>query len=255
MLLHREQLALDQGRHLELLSERRDRFAEVLTPDAAVKALTRALAERSAAAASEGEATRGAGLYLLSRVVLDAGLPGLAASHGVPLSPLLAQLAVRWLHLEWPLDQPGHDWTGAGSRDETSFDRLETSAGLTAMAEALHDRLLAQGVLAAAGDGEASGPLAGAESSAVLDAIAAWLLRAWARWLPGLREASAGFLRAQCLARGGAVRRAATRIDVTLDPAPLDVVLQMAGYLRPIEGLPWCGDRAVSFVIRRQPSA
>jgi hypothetical protein len=70
-----------------------------------------------------------------------------------------------------------------------------------------------------------------------------------------LREASAGFLRSRCLVRGGAVRRSATRVDVTLDPAPLDVVLQMAGYLRPIEALPWCGDLAVSFVVRRQPTA
>ena len=234
---------------------RRVPSAEALTSDAAVKALTRALGEQSTAAESEGEPTRGAGLYLLSRVVLDAGLPGLAASHGVPLSPLLAQLAVRWLHLEWPLDQPAHDWTGAGDRAETLLHRLEASAGLAALAEALRDRLLAQGVLAGAGDSEADGPLAAAESSAVLDAIASWLLRAWARWLPGLREASAGFLRAQCLARGGVVRRSTTRIDVTLDPAPLDVVLQMAGYLRPIEALPWCGGRAVSFAVRRQPTA
>ena len=229
--------------------------AGALTPEAAVTALTRALAEHAAATASEGQPTLGAGLYLLSRAVLDAGLPGLAAAHGVALSPLLAQLATRWLSLEWPLDEPAHEWTGAGSRDETALERLGPSDGLTSLASALRDRLLAQGALTGAGDNAAGEPVPGTNTAAILDDIAAWLLRAWARWLPGLHGASSGFLRAQCLARGGAVRRTATRLDVTLDPAPLDVVLQMAGYLRPIASLPWCGNRAVSFVVRRQPSA
>jgi hypothetical protein len=126
---------------------------------------------------------------------------------------------------------------------------------VAALAIAVRERLLGQGVIAAADDTATpdSGPGAGVADP--LDEMATLLLRGWARWLPGLRDASAGFLLAQCLRRGGAVRRSSAAIDVTLDPAPLDVVLQMAGYLRPIAALPWCGGRAVTFSIRRQPTA
>jgi hypothetical protein len=40
-----------------------------------------------------------------------------------------------------------------------------------------------------------------------------------------------------------------------LDPAPLDAVLELAGYLKPIETLPWLGDRSVVFAIRRRATA
>lgn len=249
---------------VSLPSRRVPRARDANGPEAASRELARALADRAAAVAGAGVPTAGAGLYLLSRAVLDAGLPGLAAAHAVPLPPLLAQLATRWLELSWPLDGPARDWTGAAeSDDDIAPGRLDGAAeGLAALAEALRERLIGQGVVAAASDateGESSLPARSADHghAAVdpIDAIAALLMRGWARWLPGLRDASAAFLLAQCLRRAGAVRRSDTAIDVTLDPAPLDVVLQMAGYLQPIAALPWCGGRAVTFSIRRQPSA
>ncbi len=212
----------------------------------------------------EGEPTAGASLYLLSRAVLDGGLPGLATAHGVPLGALLAGLAVSWLRLEWPLDGPAHDWTGAASREATAPSVLDEAAPrLTALAEALRARLRDQGLsgIEAAGTGESSADApAGSQLwspsvAATLDEIARTLLRSWARWLPGLKEASAGFLLARCLRRGGAVRVSDSHIAVTLDPAPLDVVLQMAGYLQPIAAVPWRDGRAVSFTVRRRPTA
>jgi hypothetical protein len=47
-----------------------------------------------------------------------------------------------------------------------------------------------------------------------------------------------------------------TSVTVTLEPAPLDIVLEMAGYLRPIEMLPWLAGRSVVFVVAgRRPAA
>ncbi len=230
----------------------------------ATEALTRALVERSTAMADEGEPTAGASLYLLSRAVLDGGLPGLATTHGVPLDALLAGLAVSWLRLDWPLDGPAHDWTGATSREATAPAVLEQAAPqLKALAEVLRARLRDQGLpditAPETGDSRADArpgwPLWSPEVAASLDDIAGALLRSWARWLPGLKEASAGFLLERCLRRAGAVRVSDSHIAVTLDPAPLDVVLQMAGYLQPIAALPWRHGRAVSFTVRRRATA
>jgi hypothetical protein len=223
----------------------------------------RALVERSTAIADGGEPTAGASLYLLSRAVIDSGLPGLATTHGVPPEALLAGLAVSWLRLDWPLDGPAHDWTGATSREATTPAVLEGAAPrLTALGEALQARLRDQGLpdIAAAGTDSRADARPGSqpwspEVTATLDAVAGALLRSWARWLPGLKEASAAFLLAKCLRRTGAVRVSDSHIAVTLDPAPLDVVLQMAGYLQPIAALPWRQGRAVSFTVRRRPTA
>jgi hypothetical protein len=230
----------------------------------AAETLSKALVERSTATSDEGEPTAGASLYLLSRAVLDGGLPGLATAHGVPLGALLAGLAVSWLRLEWPLDGPAHDWTGAASREDTTPAVLDEAAPrLTALAEALRARLRDQGLtgIEAVGTGDSSAdapagtPPWSPGVAATLDEIARPLLRSWGRWLPGLKEASARFLLSQCLRRGGAVRVSDSHIAVTLDPAPLDVVLQMAGYLQPIAALPWRDGRAASFTVRRRPTA
>ena len=243
--------------------QRASRPTDAAWSDAA-ETLTRALVERSTAMADEGEPTAGASLYLLSRAVLDGGLPGLATAHGVPLGALLAGLAVSWLRLEWPLDGPAHDWTGAAlprghravgaRRSGAAVDRTRRGAARTAARPgALRDRSGGTGESSA--DAPAGSQLWSPSVAATLDEIARTLLRSWARWLPGLKEASAGFLLARCLRRGGAVRVSDSHIAVTLDPAPLDVVLQMAGYLQPIAAVPWRDGRAVSFTVRRRPTA
>jgi len=44
-------------------------------------------------------------------------------------------------------------------------------------------------------------------------------------------------------------------IFVHLEPAPLDVVLEMAGYLATIERVAWLGDRSVRFSLLRLADA
>lgn len=83
-----------------------------------------------------------------------------------------------------------------------------------------------------------------------LTAVVSGVLRAWSRWLPGISGASMPFLVRTCLARAGCVRLDAGLVEVTLDPAPLDAVLELAGYLKPMESAAWLG-RRVRFSIAR----
>lgn len=85
--------------------------------------------------------------------------------------------------------------------------------------------------------------------------IAWMIMRAWSRWLPGISGAKPSFLLRNCLQRLGRVRVSNEEIAVQLDSAPLDVVLEMAGYFRPIEFVPWLNRRTITFSVRRNPGA
>jgi hypothetical protein len=80
--------------------------------------------------------------------------------------------------------------------------------------------------------------------------VASGVFRAWSRWLPGVSGSSMPFLVRNCLARGGCVRLDGGFALVSLDPAPLDAVLELAGYLKPMESARWLG-RHVRFSIAR----
>jgi hypothetical protein len=193
---------------------------------------------------------------------MDAGVPALARTCGVQLPALLAALAMEWLELEWPLDPPALRWTTChlGSGVVGQFAAADASA-LQALEEALHDRLRDQHVLADDSAGSKSPPsFAGDVASSgdvrrLVGRIARLLIRGWTHWLPGLQASSLEFLRERCLHRGGSVRTGEHSVEVMLDPAPLDAVLELAGYLKPIETLPWLGDRSVVFAIRRRATA
>ncbi len=80
----------------------------------------------------------------------------------------------------------------------------------------------------------------------------AWLvIRAWSRWLPGLAGASVPFLIGKGLARSARVTATESTIEVALEPAPLDVVLEMAGYLRALDTVPWLNGRRLVFSVQR----
>jgi hypothetical protein len=70
--------------------------------------------------------------------------------------------------------------------------------------------------------------------------------------LPGFCGASPGFLRERALARTAEARVFPHEVSLVLDSAPLDVVLEMAGYFRPIELVGWLGGRTVGFTLRHQ---
>jgi len=215
-------------------------------------------ATKTAPLAESGETTPAAGLYLLSRAVLDLRIPALARQSSVALPALLGALAVKWLNLEIPLDASATPWTGT---DRPDVGELEAAVDhVRALNESLFELLIARRMLEADSAREViardavliPGKL---ECSACLDAhlstTASLLLRAWGHWLPGIGSSSGRFLLDNCVRRSGRVLLSEERIAVELEPAPLDVVLGMAGYLAPIERVAWLDDRTVTFSVRR----
>lgn len=77
------------------------------------------------------------------------------------------------------------------------------------------------------------------------------VVRLWARWLKQFSNAGVAYLLDRMIRRGGTLTVDASAIEVELESAPLDVVIEMAGYTRALERLPWLGDRSVSYRIRR----
>jgi hypothetical protein len=84
--------------------------------------------------------------------------------------------------------------------------------------------------------------------------LAASLLRLWARWLRNFSTSSIPYLLGQFIRRAGQMRpwpyptlRASLQFE--LEPRPLDLVLEMAGYLAPLESVPWLDGRIVEFEI------
>jgi hypothetical protein len=180
------------------------------------------------------------GLFLLVRGVLDVRLQALTRDAGVPFDLLLAGLAAEWFAARPPYDAPTALWVG---RDDADRDALmEHGDGLAALRDALVQALVDQRCLDA--------PPVEVRETAPMAAIAWLVIRAWSRWLPGLAAASVPFLIGKGLTRQARVTTTKTTIDVALAPAPLDVVLQMAGYLRPLETVAWLDGRRVVFSVR-----
>jgi hypothetical protein len=83
----------------------------------------------------------------------------------------------------------------------------------------------------------------------LLDRTAAWTLRAWARWLPGLGGSSPSYLLQQLIRRPGSIRVAPSCLHVHLEPAGLDEILRMAGYLSESPAVSWLGNRTIRFTV------
>jgi hypothetical protein len=186
----------------------------------------------------------------------------LAAEAQVPFDALRGALAVQWLDLGPPFDGPASLWVGASNPD---FAALEAPpARLSELAQSLLDLLSSQqavdvlppeDVLASGHTPAFAAVAISEETRSVLSRIAWMTMCGWSRWLPGLSGASVPFLSARALRRAARVRVADGLIEVELDPAPLDVVIEMAGYFRPIEVIPWLDGRTVTFAVRRRPGA
>ncbi|KGQ19366.1 hypothetical protein LF41_3016 [Lysobacter dokdonensis DS-58] len=207
-------------------------------------------------AASLGDSTSTAGLYLLLRGLMDARLPALAHASAVPLAPLLGALVHRWFTPQAPFDAATSLWVGA---DHCDFDALETAIeGVHALNAAMTETLaFRQGIdehtLRASLDADTRWPTplpCSAPLDAALARTASLLMRTWAMWLRGVADSSSAFLLDNCLRRAARVGITDDTVHMDLDPAPLDVVLRMAGYFERIDRVPWLGDRRVTFAVR-----
>lgn len=197
--------------------------------------LLRHLADALAPAAAPDVPTNAAGIFLLARAIDDVRLPALAQRFGIETGPLLGALATEWIGGAIEPEEALALWTG---RTETGT--LDTRA-LRSMNDALTELLIDRGALRP----EAAEP----GSVEPLAHTARLLVRGWARWLPGVSDASEAFLLDRCVRRAGSLRIEEDRVLVRLEPAPLDIVLKMAGYLARVDGVRWLGDRSIEFEI------
>jgi hypothetical protein len=206
-----------------------------------------------------GVLSAGAPLFLLTRALLDVRLHSLARATGVPFEALRAVLAHQWLGLVPPFDGPTAVWIGEEQPSLPALDAVSSQLG--DLAESLLSLLRDLGALDELPPDESLAPdaerlchdLGCPEAVAMVCARIAWMvMRAWSRWLPGVGTASPAFLVRNCLERQGRVAVGERDIAVHLEPAPFDVVLEMAGYYSAIEAVPWLGGRRVSFAIGRR---
>ena len=81
-------------------------------------------------------------------------------------------------------------------------------------------------------------------------AVTCLLLRMWARWLRGFSDSSQEFLIDSFFRRPGRIYAAKDFLLVELDQRPLDVVMEMAGYLADLELVPWLPGKRIKFSLK-----
>jgi hypothetical protein len=104
-----------------------------------------------------------------------------------------------------------------------------------------HEALLA--AWAALEDGRLGLPEA--DLTIALTAMAS--LRVWARWLRQFAASSVPYLLANFIRRPGWVYTDDHSVLVEMEPRPLDIIIDMAGYTADLERIPWLGQRRVRF--------
>ncbi|MBV9958213.1 MAG: hypothetical protein JO360_07320, partial [Acidobacteria bacterium] len=80
--------------------------------------------------------------------------------------------------------------------------------------------------------------------------VAQSLLRMWARWLRQFAASSVPYLLESFIRRRGWLAAEDGYLLVELERAPLDIVIEMAGYLEELEGVPWLEHGRIRFVLR-----
>jgi hypothetical protein len=94
------------------------------------------------------------------------------------------------------------------------------------------------------------GHLQNPEAELALALVAIALLRTWARWLRQFAGSSVPFLLDNFIRRRGSVYSAGETLVVEMQPCPLDIVLEMAGYTADLEHVPWLRSRRVRLQTR-----
>jgi hypothetical protein len=80
--------------------------------------------------------------------------------------------------------------------------------------------------------------------------LAVALVRLWTRWLSRFSESSVPYVLRNFIRRAGTIHAHAEGLTVDLEPMPLDIVLELSGYLEEIVRVPWLDGRSIRFRIR-----
>lgn len=210
--------------------------------------------------------TECAGLFLLIRALQDARIPQLSETTGAgPLSSVLLALGIQWAGpqalLNGEIDPGLAFWCGLAPQAHTASELLSALdvAGcqrlLAEVSELFRHRCALDSSLARVEPFLPEDSLAalaaawptGAHLHEALALVAAYALRLWAQWLPALSGSSAAYLLSNLVRRSGVIQVRAGSIEVILRPAPLDIVLEMASYMKELSKISWLEDRKVVF--------
>lgn len=203
------------------------------------------LAQLTVADDTTVEESRCAGVLLLLRAVADLRVPAVLARAGVAdaLPYVLLAVACRLTGAD-PSDPAVAAFAGRPAEVRRTWRQVHRLARLRRelLAQAHIQRLpeLADPDLP---DGKLGLP----KADAVVGLLACAVLRTWSRWLGRFSESSTGYLLAHFVRRPGRLRWTAEELVVELDSGPLDVVLSLAGYDKPLESVPWLGERTVRY--------
>jgi hypothetical protein len=129
------------------------------------------------------------------------------------------------------------DWQAAGE---------EMESALVEAHKACRTRLLAS--LASLEAGQLGRP----DVDLPLALVAIAIVRLWARWLRGFAEASAPYLLDNLVRRPGRLRLGESTWLAQLARQPLDMVLEMAGYIEPLERVSWLDGQRLHFQLLEQ---
>jgi hypothetical protein len=111
--------------------------------------------------------------------------------------------------------------------------------------------LEARGLSLAGVDAPSGGELGDEAIDRTVGVATAAVLRAWAQWLRGFSGSSQPFLLERFVRRPGRVALSEGRARVELERRPHDIVLEMAGYLDPLEPGPDL-PHGIDFVLSRE---
>jgi hypothetical protein len=220
------------------------RLASVAQGGAAAILLALELSQRAQPAEKSGPTaieSRCAGVFLVVRAVEDLRLPSALTRCSLPYEPVLAGLATEWMgELAWDgsvLDPAVELWAGIQAGNGAEVLAEAAALSLECLIEYLEQTIAGQRLI----------ELPARDDRRPLAYAAELLLRSWARWIPGLGHSSVPYLLSNFVRRGGAILADAGVIEVQLDPAPLDAILGLAGYLSDTQPVSWLGNRPVRF--------
>jgi hypothetical protein len=224
--------------------------------------------------AAVGIASECAGASLLVRTMLDARLHTLPDEDAFPVTSEWPQPAMLFLAIALRLNgekafvnetlEPGlcvlagfeqaptrhaldEIWREAETTEHSRFrEALLRIAEGHRLEDLEHSTTSFNEALAFPDDGQTGNP----SFDLTIAAATRLLLRMWARWLRGFSNSSPAFLSDNFIRRRGQIYVEKDVLLIELEQRPLDVVVEMAGYLADLERVPWLPGKRIKFALR-----
>ncbi len=138
---------------------------------------------------------------------------------------------------------------GVFSGDSVISSMLEQDPGtcLTADPEMQAAHTIGQKELLLALDVLTNGQTGRSGLDLTITIVSCLLLRTWTRWLRGFSDSSVPFLIENFMRRPGRLQLHGDGLMVELERGPLDLIIEMAGYLGNLENVPWIPGGRVRF--------